>query len=63
MNTEERFSILWTDYLEGELDEGGLAKLRELLADDRRLVELAADSLRTHRLLGMAEQENRWQQD
>ena len=63
MNTEDRFSILWTDYLEGELDETRLAELRELLASDPHLVELAADSLRTHRLLGMAESERHWQQD
>ncbi|MBT3198416.1 MAG: FecR domain-containing protein [Phycisphaerales bacterium] len=63
MNTEERFTILWTDYLEGELDETGLAELRELLAGDQRYVELATDSLRTHRLLGMAEQDKAWRQD
>jgi len=63
MNTEERFTVLWTDYLEGELDETGLAELRELLAGERRYVELATDSLRTHRLLGMAEQEKAWRQD
>jgi hypothetical protein len=63
MNTEERFTALWTDYIEGELDETGLAELRELMASDRHLDELAADSLRTHRLLGMAEQEKAWRQD
>ena len=63
MNTEERFTVLWSDYLEGELDETNLAELRELLAGDQRYVELATDSLRTHRLLGMAEQEKAWPQD
>lgn len=63
MNAEERFRVLWTDYLEGELNETGLAELRELLAKDQHLAELAADSLRTHRLLGMAGQESSWQQD
>ena len=63
MNAEERFGVLWTDYLEGELNETELVELRELLAKDQHLVELAADSLRTHRLLGMNEQESTWQQD
>jgi len=63
MNTEERFTVLWNDYLEGELDEKDVAELRELLAGNRQYVEIAADSLRTHRLLGMAEQEKSWRQD
>lgn len=63
MNTEKRFTDLWTDYLEGELSDDGLAELRELMANDPSLVEMAADSLRTHRLLGMAGQEETWQQD
>lgn len=53
MNTQDRFAELWTDYLEGELDERGLVELRELLAADEGLVELAADLLQTHRLMGL----------
>ena len=63
MSTEERFTVLWNDYLEGELDETDIAELRELLAGNQQYVEIAADSLRTHRLLGMAEQEKGWRQD
>jgi len=63
MNTEERFTLLWNDYLEGELGEEDVTELRELLAGNQQYVKIAADSLRTHRLLGMAEQERSWQQD
>ncbi|WDQ17637.1 FecR domain-containing protein [Rhodopirellula sp. P2] len=53
MNDQERFADLWTDYLEGELDERGLKELHELLASDERFVQRAADLLQTHRLLGL----------
>jgi hypothetical protein len=53
----ERFEELWNDYLEGELDESGVAELRALVeADDRQLRE-AADSYQLHRLLGLAAQD------
>ena len=50
MNAQNRFAELWTDYLEGELDETGIAELRELLAADQSLLKLAADMYQTHRL-------------
>lgn len=53
MSDADRFSELWTDYLEGELDEGGAGELRELMAGNQELVTLAADLLQTHRLLGL----------
>lgn len=63
MNTQDRFAELWTDYLEGELDEQGLAELREMLANDDALVKLAADLFQTHRLLGAIAAEASTQQD
>ena len=56
MRPDERFAELWTDYLEGELDEGGIAELRELLSADEALVRPAADSYQTHRLLSLVAQ-------
>ncbi len=53
INPEERFGELWTDYLEGELEETGLAELQELLAAHDFLLKQAADYYRTHRLLGL----------
>lgn len=50
----DRFEQLWTDYLEGELGEAELAELRQLIANDPRLAEAAADSYQLHRLLGIA---------
>ena len=63
MSTDERFIELWNDYLESELDETGVTELRRLLAQDDRLVQLAADSYRTHRLLGLMAQDSESQQD
>ncbi len=57
MSTQDRFAELWTDYLEGDLDDSGMAELRDLLAADERLVERAADLFQTHRLLGMIVEE------
>ncbi|NQV27912.1 MAG: FecR domain-containing protein [Rhodopirellula sp.] len=53
MSQPNRFEELWTDYLEGELDESGIAELRELLASDEALLKQAADQFQTHRLLGL----------
>ncbi|QDV40395.1 FecR protein [Stieleria neptunia] len=61
--TDDRFTELWTDYLEGELDQRGLAELRELLAADQSRVELAADLFQTHRLLGLVVEEAPNRQD
>ena len=63
MNPQERFADLWTDYLEGELDESGIAELRGLLAEDETLVRLAADMYQTHRLLGLVVEETPARQD
>jgi len=52
-NPEERFGELWTDYLEGELEETGLVELQELLTAHKFLLKQAADYYRTHRLLGL----------
>lgn len=48
------FDELWTDYLEGDLNEGGFAELNELLATDADLMQRAADLYEEHRLLGVA---------
>ncbi|QDS93943.1 FecR protein [Roseimaritima multifibrata] len=53
MSVQERFVELWTDYLEGDLEEAGLTALQELLAADDALVQQAADMFQTHRLLGL----------
>lgn len=58
MNNDERFIELWNDYLEGEIDKSGVAELRELIASDARLVEMAADSYQTHRLLGLISEDS-----
>jgi anti-sigma factor RsiW len=58
MTAAERFSELWTDYLEGDLDEAGVAELEALLAADESLRARAADLFQTHRLLGFALQDN-----
>lgn len=59
MTGDERFLELWTDYLEGELDESAVAELRALLADDERRRKVAADIYQTHRLLGLVADESR----
>ena len=53
MNDNERFERLWNDYLEGELQDGGIADLQQLLASDDSLLRAAADSFQVHRLLGL----------
>ncbi len=53
INPAERFGELWTDYLEGELEEAGLVELQELLTAHDFLLKQAADYYRTHRLLGL----------
>ncbi|HSI13642.1 MAG TPA: LamG-like jellyroll fold domain-containing protein [Chthoniobacter sp.] len=54
MKPEERFAELWTDYLEGALEEAGHAELRALLANDDSLQKRAADLFQMHRMLGFA---------
>ncbi|WAC19703.1 FecR domain-containing protein [Luteolibacter sp. SL250] len=49
---QQRFERLWTDYLEGDLDEQGVAELRELLAENEELAAQVAPLYQTHRLLG-----------
>lgn len=63
MSARERFADLWTSYLEGELDESGIAELRELLAADDSLLKLAADMYQTHHLLGLVVEESPDRQD
>lgn len=63
MSAEDRFAELWTDYLEGELDDSGLVALRELLAADEGLVRRATNLFQTHRLLGMVAAEHPSRQD
>ncbi len=58
MNRDERFVELWNDYLEGEIDESGITELRTLVAEDDRLLEMAADSYQLHRLLGLIAQDS-----
>lgn len=53
MNDNEHFERLWNDYLEGELHDGGIADLQQLLASDDSLLRAAADSFQVHRLLGL----------
>jgi|GEM_PF-1256079 len=50
---EDRFEVLWTDYLEEGLDAAGMAELDALLAADERLVGQAADLYQVHRRLGL----------
>src|SRR5947209_5654981 len=47
------FEALWTDYLEGELKEAGLAELDALLAADPALARQAARLYAEHRALGL----------
>jgi len=63
MNDDERFIELWNDYLEGELDESGIAELRALVEADDRLLRMAADSFQMHRLLGLIAQDSGSRQD
>ena len=63
MNIQDRFADLWTDYLEGELDERGFEELQELLSAEESFVQRAADLLQTHRLLGLVVTESIPQQD
>lgn len=55
---EERFYELWTDFLEGDLDEAGMAELRSLMAEDESLLTSATDIYQLHRLLGVLTSES-----
>jgi len=63
MNADEQFIELWNDYLEGELDEAGMAKLQALVAGDERLLRMAADSYQMHRMLGLIAQDSTSRQE
>ena len=52
MTAAERFTLLWNDFLEDDLDDAGLAELDSLLAEPGMLRE-AVESYRIHRLLGL----------
>lgn len=63
VNVPDRFAELWTDFLEGDLDESGLEALQGLFSADESLVQRAADLLQTHRLLGLVAAESMSQQN
>lgn len=50
---ENHFWELWSDFLEGELDDTGLAELQHRITSDEHLLKMAADSFELHRLLGL----------
>lgn len=56
--SDHRFQELWTDYLEGELDEAGLTELRTLLAEDGGRLRRATELHQTHRMLGFLADED-----
>ena len=58
MSDQDRCNQLWNDYLEGELDETGIAELRELLARDPANLNGAVDDFQIHRLLGLQAQDS-----
>lgn len=58
-SSDDRFQELWTDYLEGELDESGLAELRTLLGGDHERLRQATELHQTHRMLGFLADEDR----
>lgn len=55
---DEEFERLWTDYLEGDLDEAGIALLRQLLMEDEARSQRVAALYQTHRLLGFLSKES-----
>jgi hypothetical protein len=63
MNADEQFIELWNDYLEGEVDEAGMAELQALVAGNERLLRMAADSYQMHRMLGLIAQDSTSRQD
>ncbi len=48
----DRLDELWTDYLEGELENSGLTELDALLSRDEARVRQVCDDYQQHRLLG-----------
>ncbi|MCA8982387.1 MAG: FecR domain-containing protein [Planctomycetaceae bacterium] len=50
---ESRFQVLWTDFLEGELEDAPYQELRGMLAADAELLEEATRLYQTHHLLGL----------
>lgn len=52
-SAEDRFAILWTDYLEGFCTPPSMGELDALFAAHPRLLTRAADLYQTHRLLGL----------
>jgi len=63
MKNDERFIELWNDYLEGEIDESGIAELQALAAGNEHLSQMAADGYQMHRLLGLIAQDSASRQD
>ncbi|MEX1039044.1 MAG: hypothetical protein WDZ51_00335 [Pirellulaceae bacterium] len=56
-DSREQFETLWTNFLEGELDDAETDLLRELLTSDEELRQMAIELYQTHRLLGLLIQE------
>lgn len=63
MNADERFELLWNDYLEGDLDDPGMQELRTLLSSNEGYLREAVSLYRTHRMLGLAARNSQQQQD
>ncbi len=63
MKNDERFIELWNDYLEGEIDQSGIAELQALAAGNEHLSQMAADGYQMHRLLGLIAQDSASRQD
>lgn len=55
MSSITKFDLLWTDYLEGEIEDSQLKELREYL-NDPLLLETAVEQFQLHRLLNLQAQ-------
>lgn len=58
MEPFDRFAELWSDYLEGELDERGMAELRALISNQPNSKAIAVDQYQLHRLLCLISSED-----
>lgn len=55
--SDDRFDTLWSDFLEGDLDEAGVAELDALFAARPELLDRAMDLYEVHRGIGLLHQE------